>query len=101
MERILTFVGPFGVDSRALNCVDDPEGFDRIDMDDLTGAPCALIALTSLDPENPALIRNSTAPGWEALGISNSEYVVIENVVVEGGLSGMLVGLISRPATKR
>ncbi|MEM6730151.1 MAG: right-handed parallel beta-helix repeat-containing protein, partial [Myxococcota bacterium] len=69
----------------------EPGEHDRIDIDDFVSTECDPLVLTSLDPENPAVIKNSTIPGWEALGIGNSEYVVIENLIVEGGLSGILI----------
>jgi len=69
----------------------EPGEHDRIDVDDVMSTECAPLVLASLDPADPALIKNTTNPGWEALGVEGSEYVVIEDLIVEGGLSGIRV----------
>jgi len=69
----------------------EPGEHDRIDVDDFISTECDPLVLVSLDPDNPAVIKNTTNPGWEGLGVEDSEYVVVENLIVEGGLSGIRV----------
>lgn len=69
----------------------EPGEHDRLDVDDLVSTECDPLVLVSLDPDDPAVIKNTTNPGWEALGVEDSEYVVIENLIVEGGLSGIRI----------
>ncbi|MEM6292788.1 MAG: right-handed parallel beta-helix repeat-containing protein [Myxococcota bacterium] len=69
----------------------EPGEHDRIDIDGFVSSECDPLVLVSLDPDNPAIIRNTTNPGWETLGVANSSYVVIENLILEGGISGIRI----------
>ncbi|MEM6789786.1 MAG: right-handed parallel beta-helix repeat-containing protein [Myxococcota bacterium] len=69
----------------------EPGEHDRIDLDDITSSACDPLVLVSLDPDDPALIGNTTNPGWDTIGIERSSYVVVENLIVEGGITGIRV----------
>lgn len=62
---------------------------DRIDIHSIVSSECNPLVLMSLDPNNPARIYEPSLSTDRSLHIFESEYVVVDNLIIEGALYGV------------
>ena len=66
----------------------------EIDLNDIINTECDPMVLMSQDPLNPATIYRSTISSGEALAIRRSEYIIVENLIMDGGMFGTWIEVL-------
>lgn len=62
---------------------------DKISLNGIIATECAPLVLMSLNPNDPAKIFESNINGGKGIHIFESEYIIVDNLLVEGALYGI------------